>query len=495
MLGRKIIFEIHRLKDEGLSQRQIAKKLRISRPAVGKYLDNPEQVFDSSKSKRASKLEPYYDDIDEYLKEYPDVKAPVVLQRLRDKGFDGQVTIVRKYLREKRGEMNKPKAYIRFESQPGEKIQIDWGHFGSLPYGNTKRKLYALVMTECYSRMIYVCFMHSQKQESLHQAMMDGFKFFGGSPKQIVVDNMLTAVIERIGKIIRFNDKFLDFLRILKIVPYACNPGAPHEKGKVESGVKYVRINFWPLRKFTDLYDVQSQSYVWRDRIANVRIHETTGERPIDRFANVTLRPLPEFLPDPREVAHPLVNPFFEVKFDANTYTVPPRMIGKRVTLKADDKTVTIYYKDKKIATHKRSWKRKKRVENLIHVMQVKRVQKGLWEDKEIRQFTSIGPEAVEYLKALAKAGQPVKKSVARLLELKDEYGTESLIHVIKKAMSYKAYSMDYIENIILQEMTPETNHQPVKLKNEALNRIRLEEPCLEDYDAYAVKKAKGENK
>lgn len=81
------------------------------------------------------------------------------------------------------------------------------------------------------------------------------------------------------------------------------------------------------------------------------------------------------------------------------------------------------------------------------------------------------------------------------MMKFKDEYGSASLIHAIKKAISYKAYNVDYIENILYQEMTPVAQHQPVKLKNDAFNRIRLDEPCLEDYDAYILKKVKGGDK
>ncbi len=491
MIDKATIFEIHRLTDAGLSHRQIAKRLNLGRPSVKKYLENPESIFAGDISPRASKLDPFLELVDEFLQEQPDVRAPVVLQRLRDKGFDGQITIVRDCLRKKRNSLNTPRAFIRFESDPGQQIQVDWGHFGSLAYGNTKRKLYAMVMTEGYSRMIFVRFMHSQKQESLHQALMDGFNFFGGSPKELVVDNMLTAVIERVGKILRFNDAFLDFLRPLKINPIACNQRAPWEKGKVENGVGYVRINFWPLRSFTDLDDVQRQVALWLDTVANVRVHGTTGDLPTERFSQVQLRALPELMADLRETNQLKVYKDFIVKFDANTYTVPPRMIGKRVTVKADSKTVTIYYKDKKIATHDRSWHRRKRVENPVHVQQVQKVKKQLWRDRQIYLFTSLGQEAVEYLEGLADFGLPIKKSVSKLLKLKDEYGAASLIFAMNKATSHKAFGVDYIENILYQEMTPETCHQPVRLKNEALNRIRLSQPCLADYDAYIIKRSK----
>jgi hypothetical protein len=337
--------------------------------------------------------------------------------------------------------------------------------------------------------MIYVQFTHSQKQETLHQGLLNAFHYFGGTPEEIVVDNMLTAVIERQGSLIRFNEAFLDFLRVFRIVPVACNIRAPHEKGKIENVIKYLRHNFWPLRSFTDLKDVQAQVIEWLNTVANVRIHQTTGQRPKDRFNKITLRALPELLPDVRETSQFLVHNDFAVRFDGNTYTTPPWCIGKKLTLKADHTTVTIYHQQKLIATHQRCWKRKERIEIPSHREQVKKMKKKLWQDKQIVAFSSLGQEARDYLEALLKARQPIKKNVSRLLSLKDEYGPQSLIYAIKKALDHKAYGADYIENILYQEMTPKNHHQPVKLKDQNLNQIRLTEPSLAEYDAYILKR------
>jgi transposase len=295
MLDRRTIFEIHRLKEMGMKQRQIARQLRIGRETIKKYLKNPEKSF-CSKEPRVSKLDPFKEDIERYLEDDPNVKATVIIQHLQQKGFNGEITIIRNHLRKIRGKSKNREAYIRFESGPGEQMQVDWGHFGSLTYGVHKRKLYALAVIESYSRKLYVEFTHSQRQESLHQGLLNAFIYFGGTPKNILVDNMVTAVIERDRTLIRFNEAFLDFLRNFGINPVACNVRAPHEKGKIESSIKYLRYNFWPLRSFTDLASVQTQVEEWLEVIANKRTHQTTGERPDDRFRDVSLRPLPELV-------------------------------------------------------------------------------------------------------------------------------------------------------------------------------------------------------
>jgi hypothetical protein len=370
-------------------------------------------------------------------------------------------------------------------------MQIDWGHFGSLPYGSEHRKLYALAVVESYSRMLYVEFTHSQNQPTLHQCLMNAFIFFGGSPNELVFDNMPQAVIERQGRLIRFNDAFLDFLTTFKIFPKACNVGSPHEKGKVERVIGYIRKNFWPLRSFSDLIDVQRQARHWLNTVANVRIHQSTGEKPKERFANVKLTPLPHPLPDCRQTQQVLVHKDFSVRFDANAYTTPPWTIGKRLVLKADQITVSIYDRQRIVATHLRCWQRKQRIEIPAHRELVKKIQKKLWHDRQIALFAALAPQARTYLNALTKAQQPIKKNVIRLLDLKDQYGIAALIYAIEKAISHNAFGADYIENILYQEMTPKRKHPKVKLKDDDLNRIRLKQPCLADYDSIILKRRK----
>ena len=489
MIDKRTIFEIHRLKHLGWSVRKIARHLRIDRGSVKKYVTHPGAV--QKRPFRTSKLDPHRDRIKALLDQDPAVSAPVVLQHLKENGFDGKITIVRDYLLELRGKRKRRIAYTRFESPPGKQMQIDWGHFGSLQYNDTRRKLYALVVIEAFSRMLYVRFTHSQKQPALHGCLLEAFARFGGCPTQLVVDNMATAVVERLGSVVRFNDAFLDFLRYFNVEPVACNPGAPFEKGKVESGVKYLRRNFMPLRSFIDLDDVQRQVVHWLDTVANVRVHQTTGQRPVDRFEKVRLKPLPVHLPDCRETASLLVHKDFAVRFDGNTYTAPPWTIGQTVTVKADPSRVSFYLKDKRIAVHPRCWQRKQRIETPSHRQQVKRLQKRLWHDRQAAAFMSLGTVAVNYLNGLLSAGLPVKKQVKRLLVLKDRYGSEALIYALTKSMDCKAWGAEYVENIVHQQMAPKNEHPPVRLKNEQLNRIRLNQPSLAGYDAHILKKVK----
>jgi len=151
MIDRRIVFEIYRLKEMLFSKRQIAQTLNLDRDTVDKYLKHPDTIY-KPRQERPSKLDLYRELIKEMVTQYSKVKAPVVLRQIQDKGFDGEITIVRDYLKHLRH--NSKEAFIRFESAPGQQIQIDWGHFGSLAYGDSSRKLYALAVIESKEVMI-----------------------------------------------------------------------------------------------------------------------------------------------------------------------------------------------------------------------------------------------------------------------------------------------------------------------------------------------------
>ena len=488
MLDRRTVFEVHRLCNEGWSKKKIATTLHLSPKTVRKYLQDP--TPERISRKKASKLDPFREEIERLLNLDPTASSSVILQRIAPQGFDGGITILKDYLQRIRGPRQKKQAFIRFESLPGVQCQVDWGHFGSLTYGETNRKLYCLAILECHSRLLYLEFTHSQRQETLHRCLLHAFGFFQGTPKELVTDNMLTAVTERVGPLIRFNEAFLDFLRPFAIVPRACNPHSPHEKGKVEKGViHYIRHNFWPLRSFQDLSDLQTQANQWRDQVANVRIHGTTGQKPVERFQPQALRPLPEILPDCRDTAPAKVHSDFSVRFDGNTYTVPPWAVGKQGIVKADHRALTIYLKEKAIATHPRSYKHRERIELDAHREAALRQKRRLWRSDLVQAFISLGEEAKTYLERLSATQEPLKKNLEKLLALKDEYGPPALLEAIKKASLHNAYGAHYIENILYQEMTPKTHHPPVRLQQEKLNHIRLEEPSLADYDAFVIKR------
>lgn len=490
MMNKHTIFEMHRLAHEGLSVRKIARILGIHRHTAQKYLNEPNlqrPIFT-----RSSKLDPFKEEITRLVELDPKASAVVIRQRLAAQGFEGGITIVRDDVQGIRDATKKRQPVIRFESAPGVQCQTDWGHFGTMAYGDTYRKLYCLAVIACHSRLLSLEFTHSQRQDTLHRCLLNAFHFFQGTPKELVHDNMLTAVLERQGPLVRFNEHFLEFLRPFHITPIACHVAQPQEKGKVEKGaMHYIRHNFWPLRTFRDLPDLQAQANQWRDQVANVRVHTTTGHRPSERFDPKAMRPLPELFPDCRDTAQAKGHTDFSMRFDGNTSTVPPWLIGKSLVVKADHHHVTCYFKDKTVATHLRCWQRKQRIELPQHREAAQKHHRRHWYSQEVAAFISLGEPAKRYLEHLATTNEPLKKQVKKLLTLKDEYGAQALLDAMQRATLHQAFGAHYIENILYQEMTPQRQHPPVRLKHPHLNHIRLETPSLEDYDAFVIKRNK----
>jgi transposase len=489
MIDKRTIFEIHRLCDQGLTERQIARRLHLARPTIRKYLQDPD-VTRIKRSPNPGKLTPYYEYIQELLDKWPEASAVVIKQRIEDKGYAGGITILRDYLKATRGSQKQPKAFIRFESPPGAQGQFDWGHFDSLAYGNTRRMLYCMTVLECHSRMLYLEFTHSRTQSAVMRTVLNAFRFFGGTPRELVHDNLTTSVIERVGSIIRFTEGYLHFLRPFHITPYACGLGDASAKGKIEKGgVHYVRYNFWPCRTFTDLDDVNAQATRWRDQVANARIHNTTGEVPRQRFRPDALRPLPDVLPDTRDSAEAKVHSDCRFKFDGNQYSAPHWIVGKKLSIKADNHTVWASYKNKILAQHHRTWERKAVIENPNHVKELLKTRKKARLTQQQNLVLSMGEPVTDFLEGLAQAGKSLNRAIDRLLELREQYGTPAVIAALQLAMKYKAFGTEYVENILHQTTTPRSPYPKVVLQNPRLNQLQLQEPDLLLYDAITLKK------
>ena len=172
----------------------------------------------------------------------------------------------------------------RFETAPGEQAQADWGEV-RVRLGGEIVQVHIFVMTLGYSRRGWAEGYEHERMESLLSAHEHAFEHFGGVTREVLYDRMRTVIQgEREGKK-RWNPTFAAFARHWGFEPRVCRPYRAQTKGKVESGVKYVKRNFLPGRVFRDLEDFNAQLAVWQAEIADLRIHGTTHEPPIERFA------------------------------------------------------------------------------------------------------------------------------------------------------------------------------------------------------------------
>ena len=161
----------------------------------------------------------------------------MIAQRLRPLGFSGGLRILKEYLHGVRAQVSAPRAYVRMEPGPGERFEVDWGHFGTLCYQGHVRKLYAFCLVECHSRKLYLEFTHSQCFETFVRCHIQAFRFMGGIARELWFDNLGTAVAEHDGNLVRFHPRFLAFAREYRFLPRACHVRAAWEKGKIERAI------------------------------------------------------------------------------------------------------------------------------------------------------------------------------------------------------------------------------------------------------------------
>jgi transposase len=484
MIDRALIDEICRLRwGEGYSRRKIAKVLKVGRRTVARYLREPGRQ-PAPRGRRSSKLDPYHSLITDLLEQDERISAVLIWARLRGQGYRGGISIVRDYLRGLRPGKRSRRAYLLVESAPGERVEADWAYFGSLEYQGDSRRLYAFTALESHSRMLYVEFTHSQTLETFARCHQHAFAFLGGVGRETWYDNLATAVAEHDGTLVRFQPRFWEFARHYSFTPRACNKGAPWEKGKTERVIGYVRKNFWPLRAFRDLADVNRQVGQWLRETANVRVHAETRQRPCDRFRPEALLALPALPPDYRDTVSVVLRKDFLVRFDGNRYAAPPRLVGRTLELKADAYNVWIYYHDRQVAAYARCWRRGQ-------TLGIDRFREELLETRpgarlsleQQRLVTLLGESIQDYLRGVIGAQRGLVRQVRQLLELVDSYGPEAVREAVTRTQSAGAYGADYVAYLLWQERHPRDPQPPLRLKDDRLNQLAAPPTRLEDYD------------
>jgi transposase len=268
--------EVRRLRRKGLSVRRIARHLQVARTTVRTLLGQHGAPVKPTAT-RGSFLDPYEKAIHTLLDDTPEMRAPAVLERLRPLGYTGGVTILRARLRSLR-KQGHHEAFLTLHFEAGAAMQIDWADFGfALP--GVARRVSAFVAVLCYSRYLYIEFTLSQSMGTFLRCMDRCLKFFGGSTAADIFDNMKTVILSHTAHATVFNPRFLAYARARGgFAVVACNVRRGNEKGRVERPIGYVRLRFWPGRRFRDLFDLNAQAAAWRDDFANGRVHEVTGK-------------------------------------------------------------------------------------------------------------------------------------------------------------------------------------------------------------------------
>ena len=469
---------------EGLKQAQIARSLGLDERTVAKWIDEP-RYRPRQSPVRASKLDPFKPKIRQWLESHP-YSAQQVFQRLREAGFEGGYTIVKDYVRRIRPK--RAPAYLTLTFAPGECAQVDWGLYGSVPVGETRRKLSLFVMVLCYSRMMYLEFTLSQKMEQFLACHQHAFEFFGNRvPEKIMVDNLKSAVLKRLtGEAPVFNPRYLDFSRHYGFTIKPCGVRKGNEKGRVESGVGYVKKNLLNGLEVSDFCVLNPTAREWLDNIANLRIHGETHKRPADLFAEeqAKLHPAPGVPFDIGTVTTVRASSRFRVTLDTNRYSVPAEYASTQLTLKAYPDRLCIYHRDQLIARHPRCWDRHQDKELPDHPKELLAQRKNAREQKLLGRFLTLSPRAEAYYRELEQRRFNTRHHVQKIVALSEIHGVEAVARAMEDAFAFQAFSCEYIANILesRQRLLPEPGALHLTRRRDLLD-LDLPEPDLSAYD------------
>jgi transposase len=481
--------EIHRLREiEHLSARAIARRLRCSGKTVKKALGLPDPPSERP-APRGSILDLYKPAIDQLIAKYHDLSAVRVREEISKSGYEGEISLVRNYLRQARP--SRGRVYQEVEYAPGAAMQVDWGNCGTVRVGECFRKISVFVAVLCFSRLIYIEFTLSQAKAMFYRAVSRAMAFFGGCPGKVIVDNLKAAVLAGSGRTALFHPEFEALCAYHgRMKPVACERADPESKGVVEGGVRYVKGNALAGRseELVSFEDYQRLALYWPRAIANVRDHDTTGERPVDRFERERglLRPLPPVPYDTDEVVLTVVTPHARVRFDTNRYSVPPEYARRQVILRADDVSLRILHGGVEIARHRRSFEKYRILSDPAHHAAACALRRRSRAREIEAHFDAIGPEAKAFRQGLVRS--PVKPVVhlRRLLELVRLYGKTEVLGAISQALELGAYDAAYVTNLLHQERRRRQAPSPIPLspkRKDLVEEIDLDEPDPGDYD------------
>jgi transposase len=276
--------------EQGLPKAVIARRLGLDRRTIHRWIAAGQLEVDVDtgllpppvrRSSQPSKLEPYKAIITKRLEDFPEMPATRLFEEVQAAGYPGAYTQVKEFVRSIRPAAE-PEPPNRFETEPAHQAQVDFAEV-RFPWG----KRYALLVVLGYSRHMFVQFSARQDMRALFSGLEAAFAFFGGVPKELLFDQMasvITADLRDQGERLVENAEFLRFAHHWGFRIRACRPYRARTKGKVERSVRYLRKSFLYGREFLGDADLAEQLEGWLSRVANVRIHGTTGERPLERF-------------------------------------------------------------------------------------------------------------------------------------------------------------------------------------------------------------------
>lgn len=469
--------------DKKLKPSQIAVELNLDPKTVQKWI--PRRRYQRREQpKRQSKLDPFKGQIVAWLETHP-YTAQQIFQRLQALGFAGGGTVVKEFVRQVRP-ARKP-AFLMLDFAAGECAQVDWGQWGSVPVGSTRRRLSFFVMVLCYSRMMYLEFTLSEAMDQFLTCHRHALEYLGGCPQKIMIDNLRVGVLRHpTGQPAQFHPRYLDFAAHYGFEPVACARGKGNEKGRVERGVGYVKVNFLKGLDIPSFEALHPAGRQWLDQTANLRIHGETQRKPLDLFQEEKpfLRPLP-LRPYDCAVIRPVSsNRCCRIEFEGNRYSVPHLYASQKLTLKIEPERLYLFHHEKLIATHLRSYDRRQKITDPDHEKELLAQRKRARHQTLLLAFLNLTPQAEAYGRRLQEKRLNSPHHIQKIVALSEIYGPEKVARALEDALHFEAFGCEYIANILLQrERTPATPSALHLTHHQDLLDLEVPSPDLNIYD------------
>jgi transposase len=482
---------------DGKSMREIEREMGHSYHTIRKALDSAEQQpYTLQEPKLAPIMGPFKEAIDKLLAE--EAKLPrkqrytthKIFELIQAAGYPGSESGLRRYVGRKRQEMKRPDVYIPLQFGPGEAAQVDWGE-AMVIMARVKTKVQLFVMRLCFSRRTFVMAFPNQRQEAFFTAHIEAFQYFGGIPRTLIYDNLATAVRKILkGRNRQEQTGFITFRSHYLFESRFTNPGAGHEKGGVEHGVKYVRQNYLvPLPEVADYADLNRwlrEKCLADDARQVDRQPATIGQ--MWQQEKPELRPCPatDFAPCiSREVT---LNRYGQVIFETNRYSVPVDKAQKHLTLRAYPFRIEILNGTEIIAHHQRSYERGQDILNPLHYLPLLAQRPGAFDYAQpVQQWRETWPPLYDELLARLKGAQSeimAVKEFVQILQLHLEYEVEVVQQAIEQAIVDDIPHLNGVRFCLnrLLDVTPATTPL-LSLPQPHLAQVGQEPPSLLSYD------------
>lgn len=303
-----------------------------------------------------SRCRPYEEQIEKWFEN--GIQGTTIYRALVDQfGFAGSYSSVRRLLQKL--QKNNPDVSCMLDFAPAEAAQVDFGKGPVITDAFTGEVIstWIFVMTLCFSRHMYAEIITDQRVPTWLACHRRAFEFFNGIPYKLIIDNAKCAIIRACFRDPEVQRSYGDLAEGYGFLISPCPPKDPKKKGRVESGVKYVKKNFVPLRQFRSLSDSNEQLKRWLLETAGNRIHGTTRQKPLTLFAEAEkhlLQPLPDVPPQLSQWTRVKLHGNCHVQFEKSYYSAPFRLVRQELWLKATDNTVKIYQDLNLVAVHPR---------------------------------------------------------------------------------------------------------------------------------------------